>query len=190
MESREALLSGLSEAGLEMIDLNATDWSLPVEAAWMATACSPEEGRVDRLIAFDDPRLVETANEVWWNLAQEYRLFVPDGAFLLSVTIGDEVPRWASVRLKAEWDLFGAGTENGLLGGPRGRPGFVMCSRDGRVVIGGTTWHDNIGILAIPHSHRANAIRKYAVGMLNSPRTSLDDLGKVREWLDRDPSST
>lgn len=143
--------------------------SLPADAAWMLTACLPEDGRVDRTFGFDEPDLIGKANDAWWQLAVQYDLLDGDRKFLVSVgPTDDDVParpHWARVRLEQEWNVVGGGADQGVLGGPPGRPGFVMMSLDEGVVVGGTTWDDAIGVIALPRPAAASAIRKFVARM-------------------------
>jgi hypothetical protein len=184
------LSARLDTIGLLLLDITGVADVIPVEAAWMASACASDDGRVDETFDYRDPELIRKANEAWYALAQEYQLLNQSREFLLSFTFSgpDEFPdvRWGMVRLKAEWDIIGAGTANGLLGGPYGRPGFVMVSKAGYTVVAGTTWQDGIGVLAVPNPHRASAIRKH---MLNTPKSSVSakEYLNIQQWLSRQP---
>jgi hypothetical protein len=165
MFDQQAIEASLRTAGIAMLDFSWPFSALPASAAWMLAACLPEDGRVDRTFDLDEPDVVPKANEAWWELAVEYGLLDADRAFLVSVGPVDEVdparPHWARVRLEQQWNVVGAGIDNGVLGGPPGRPGFVMLSLDEGVLIGGTTWQDSIGIIALPNPAAASAIRKF-----------------------------
>jgi hypothetical protein len=184
------LSARLDVTGLLLLDITGAANVIPADAAWMASACGSDDGRVDETFDYRDPELVPKANKAWYALAQEYQLLNESREFLLSFTLSDpdEFPdvRWGLVQLKAEWDIIGAGTANGLLGGPYGRPGFVMLSTAGYTVIEGTTWQDGIGVLAVPNPHRASAIRKY---MVNTPKMSVseEEHANIQRWLSRPP---
>ncbi|MFG2045657.1 hypothetical protein [Dactylosporangium sp. NPDC048998] len=165
MFDQQAIEASLQTAGIAMLDFIWPSSTLPASAAWMLTACLPEDGRIDRVFDLDEPDLTGKANGAWWELVVEYGLLDEDRNFLVSVgPVDQEIParpHWARVRLEHDWNIVGGGTDNGVLGGPPGRPGFVMLSLDEGVLIGGTTWHDSIGIIALPNPVAASAIRKF-----------------------------
>jgi len=165
MFDQQAIEASLRTAGIAVLDFKWPPPTLPASAAWMLTACLPEDGRIDYTFDLDEPDLIERANDAWWQLVVEYGLLDADRRFLVSVgPVDQEIParpHWARVRLERDWNIVGGGVDNGVLGGPAGRPGFVMLSLDESVVIGGTTWHDSIGIIALPNPVAASAIRKF-----------------------------
>jgi hypothetical protein len=165
MFDRQAVEASLRTAGIAVLDFSWPSPEVPASAAWMLAACLTEDGRVDHYFDFDEPDLVAKANAAWWQLAVEYGLLDADRAFLVSVGPLDEEdparPHWARVRLEQQWNVVGADVDNGVLGGPPGRPGFVMLSLDEGVLIGGTTWQDSISIIALPNPAAASAIRKF-----------------------------
>ncbi|MFJ6141594.1 hypothetical protein [Kitasatospora sp. NPDC092286] len=173
-----------------LLDVAGAADVIPANAAWMASACRPDDGRFDEEFDFQDTELVQKANEAWLAMAQQYGLLDQSQEFFLSLTIpgpnGFPVVRWGLVQLKDEWDLMGTGTANGLLGGPYGRPGFVMLSKAGYTVVAGTTWQDGIGVLAVPNPHRASAIRNF---MEKTPRGSVseEEYANIQNWLSRPP---
>nr|BEK62897.1 hypothetical protein KPHV_01240 [Kitasatospora purpeofusca] len=187
---RSDLSTRCTAAGLILLDITGAADVIPVEAAWMASACGPDDGRFDQEFDFQDSELVQKANEAWFAMAREYELLDQSQEFFLSLTIpgsdGSPDVRWGLVRLKDEWDIMGAGTANGLLGGPYGRPGFVMLSKAGYTVVAGTTWQDGVGVLAVPNPHRASAIRKF---MTRTPRGSVSEVefDNIENWLSRPP---
>lgn len=165
MFDQQAIETSLRIAGITTRDFSWSSPTLPASAAWMLTACLSEDGRVDRLFDLDEAGLIEKANRAWWELVVEYGLLDQDRSFLVSVgPVDHEIParpHWARVRLENDWDIVGGGTENGVLGGPSGQPGFVMMSLDESVLIGGATWQDSISIIALPNPLAASAIRKF-----------------------------
>jgi hypothetical protein len=182
------LSARLDASGLSLLDSVGVTNVIPVEAAWMAASCTDDDGRIDKIFDFHDPELVRKANEAWYALAQEYQLLDEDGEFLLSCTLSCPSEsldvRWVLVRLKSEWDIIGAGAANGVLGGPYGRPGFVMLSKVGYTLIAGTTWQDGISVLVVPNPHLASGIRKY----MANPSKELLSEGEyinIRQWLSR-----
>lgn len=165
MSDQQAIEASLQTAGISMLDFVWPASGLPADAAWMLTACLPEDGRIDRIFDLDEPNLIGKANDAWWQLVVEFGLLDKDRRFLVSVGPVDQDiparPHWARVRLEHDWNVVGRGVDNGVLGGPPGRPGFVMLSLDEGVLIGGTTWHDSISIIALPNPAAASAIRKF-----------------------------
>jgi hypothetical protein len=165
MFDQQAIETSLETAGINMQDFLWPSAALPASAAWMLTACTAEDGRVDRVFDLDETDLIQKANGAWWDLVVEYGLLDEGRNFLVSVgPVDHEIPaspHWARVRLGRDWDILGRGADNGVLGGPPGRPGFAMSSLDESVLIGGTTWHDSIAIIALPNPAAASAIRKF-----------------------------
>ncbi|WP_233219619.1 hypothetical protein [Micromonospora sp. RP3T] len=153
---------------MDLVDFTWPTVELPAAAAWMLSACSVEDGREDVEFMFDDPALIEGANAAWWNFADTGGLFDEDDCFLVSVgpVDGDPSagPHWARVRLRSEWDVIGRGVDWGVLGGPSGRPGFVMMALDERVVVGATTWNGFISVMRLKNPALAGPIRR-AMGL-------------------------
>jgi hypothetical protein len=164
MFDQRAVETSLRIAGIAIQDYLWPSPTLPASAAWMLTACLPEDGRVDRTFGLDETDLIGKGNGAWWELVVEYGLLDHDRSFLVSVgPVDHEIParpHWARVRLERDWDILG-GAVDGVLGGPSGHPGFVMLSLDEKILLGGTTWHDSIGIIALPNPLDAGAIRKF-----------------------------
>lgn len=165
MFDQQAIETSLQIVGIAVQDYSWPSPALPASAAWMFAACLPEDGRVERTFDLGETDLIEKANSAWWELVVEYGLLDQDRSFLVSVGPVDEEiparPHWSRVRLERDWDILGGGANNGVLGGPSGRPGFVMLSLDETILIGGTTWYDSIGIIALPNPLDASAIRKF-----------------------------
>jgi hypothetical protein len=80
-------------------------------------------------------------------------------SYCLSVRLTVISSETSPVGLEEEWDILS--DSSGALGGPPGSPGFVMPSLDEKVALGGTTWHDSIGITRFPDPFNASAVRKY-----------------------------
>ncbi|WP_174533395.1 hypothetical protein [Micromonospora chalcea] len=162
------IIASLATAGLDVVDFIWDSAGLPASAAWMLSACSAEDGREEVYFMFDDSSLIEGANAAWWDLAYTGRLFDDEGCFLVSVGPADEEPsarpHWARVRLRDEWDVIGKGVDGGVLGGPPGRPGFVMMALDERVVVGATTWDGFISVMRLANPATAGPVRQ-AMGL-------------------------
>jgi hypothetical protein len=160
---------------------------VPGSVARYAVSCDAESGRTDVTLEYSDPRWREKANDAWFDLAVSAGLFGADREFLVAVTVQPEVYpvpiRWAKVRLASSWDIAGEGAA-GLLGSGRHLPEFVMLSLDGEVIVRGTVWQDGIGFLAVPHPHRAAALRQQAEFYATWYRTSAEDRLAARNWLD------
>ncbi|MFI1992970.1 hypothetical protein [Actinoplanes sp. NPDC020271] len=159
-----AITASLRTSGIEVLDFRWDAVTVPASAAWNLSGSSGADGRDDAVILFGDPDLVANANAAWWRLAEGGGLFGDDRDFLVSVGPEDgEVParpHWARVRLMDEWDVIGAGTDHGVLGGPPGRPGFVMMSLDERLLIGATTWDGFLSIMTLPDPGTTAPIRR------------------------------
>ncbi|MEU4216597.1 hypothetical protein [Actinoplanes sp. NPDC026623] len=164
MLSPSMIVASLRTAGIEMVDFDWSAVTLPASAAWMLFACSHEDGREDAVFVFDDPALVESANAAWWTLAKTGGLLTGVSEFLVSVgPVDAEIParpHWARVRLMKDWNVIGAGTDHGVLGGPPGRPGFVMMSLDERVIVGATTGDGFISVVRVSDPAGAAPIRR------------------------------
>jgi hypothetical protein len=165
MFDQQAIEASLRTAGISVLDFMWSAPTLPASAAWMLTACGLEDGRIDCILDLDEPDLMRKANIAWWQLVAEHGLLDQDRSFLVSVGPVDQEfpakPHWARVRLEADWDIIGGGTDYGVLGGPPGRPGFVMMSLDESVLTGGTTSQDSISVIALPRPAAAKAIQKF-----------------------------
>ena len=165
MFDQQAIEKSLRIAGITTKDFSWSSATLPASAAWMLAACLPEDGRVDRTFDLDETDLIRKANGAWWEFVVEYGLLDQDRNFLVSVgPVDQEIParpHWTRVKLEHDWDIVGMGANNGVLGGPSGRPGFVMLSLNESLLIGGTTWQDSIGIIALPNPVDASAIRRF-----------------------------
>ncbi|GII67028.1 hypothetical protein Skr01_71130 [Sphaerisporangium krabiense] len=154
---------------------------IPAFIAGMATSCSPEEGRRDRVVGLDDPQRVGKFNADWYELSTEYGLFSADRRFLVSLTPAIDPAfnsareeaddwedpawwehSWGLVELSDEWDLAGAGAASGVLGSEYGHPGFAMSAIDGSVLIAGTVWQDSIGSAVLPKPYRSPTLRELA----------------------------
>ncbi|MFJ8832958.1 hypothetical protein [Micromonospora aurantiaca] len=168
MLNSEMIIGSLKTAGVDVVDFKWDSVGIPASAAWMLSACTEEEGREDVEFMFDDSSLIEGANAAWWNFANTGRLFDEEGRFLVSVGPVDGEPsagpHWARVRLRDEWDVIGKGVDWGVLGGPPGRPGFVMMALDERVIIGATTWTGFISVMRLANPMEAGPIRQ-AMGL-------------------------
>ncbi|MER7993321.1 MULTISPECIES: hypothetical protein [Micromonospora] len=168
MPNRGMIIASLDTAGVEVIDFHWDSAGLPAFAAWMLSACSTEDGREEVEFMFDDSRLIEGANAAWWDFAYTGRLFDEEGCFLVSVGPVDGEPsarpHWARVRLRDAWDVIGKGVDWGVLGGPSGRPGFVMMALDERVIVGATTWNGFISVMRLADPTMAEPIRR-AMGL-------------------------
>ncbi|GAB7046569.1 hypothetical protein [Catenuloplanes indicus] len=164
MIDKASTVDSLYAAGIEVMDYVWNGTTVPAAAAWMLSACSIADGRVDFEVMFDDPRIIEKANAAWFDFATSGGLFNENREFLVSVGPVDGEnpvrPHWARVRLNECWDVMGVGTECGVLGGPRGRPGFVMMSLDERVLIGATTWDGFMSVMRLLSPIDAEPIRR------------------------------
>ncbi|KAA2258832.1 hypothetical protein F0L68_23730 [Solihabitans fulvus] len=186
------LAESLAEAGLKLCASgDSLSGQLSVDAAWLATSCSQEDGRRDIVVSQSDPDLVEKANAAWFQLASDGGLLGADREFLVGVDFADrdEIPilRWVRVQLMDEWDIVGAGAASGILGWAYGRPGFAMLSLDGSVVVRGTVWAEAVGLLLVPFPHRVQIIRSYVERVVLNPNTSSYDRAVGETWLRRHP---
>jgi hypothetical protein len=189
----------LHAAGLQLLSGAVPAGAPPLTSVGLLSSCGPEDGRrdawVDGWVNEETPGLVERANAGWLALAEEHGLFGPDREFLLGVQVGEEredgydTSRWQRVRLLEKWDLVGAGAETGLLGSGAGRPGFRMCSLDGRVPVLGTTYQKGVTSIVVPELWRAPSMRRTMDRLVeraahpNRADVSDWERGWAREWL-------
>ncbi|MGW3985839.1 hypothetical protein [Streptomyces sp. NPDC004830] len=111
-----------------------------------------------RLIAYDDPRLVERLNEAWYDLATSSGLIDGNREFLLMLPRGTRTAEedrrrrtmhaWHRVRLREEWDVMGAGAAS-FLGIRAGRPGFAMLALDSSVWLLADTYETGAAVYAV-----------------------------------------
>ncbi|MET9888312.1 hypothetical protein ABZZ20_35395 [Streptomyces sp. NPDC006430] len=202
-EMRRKVYGPLWRAGLEVIEGGIPENPLPVFAVGMAASCGKETGRRDAYFDYDDPYLIEHANQGWYDLATSVGLFGADREFLLALPAYRYSQRaasrhrksvWRRVRLLDHWDVMGAAcairlgmTEHGypehLLGSRAGRPEFAMLSLDSTVALLGTTWQTGISSLAVPSPGDTEPVRS----MLNSAANKVWD--PREEWFMGDPRS-
>ncbi|MFE6906533.1 hypothetical protein [Streptomyces erythrochromogenes] len=185
----EELRRQLSSAGLEFLDIQAPAVTLPPDPLWMISACSEHDGALDEFFDFGQVGLIDAANAAWFKMANEIGAIGSEREFLLSINLagGEERPvlRWARVRLSSEWDVMGAGTESGILGGPRGRPGFVMLSVDGNSALAGMTWEGEgqIAIRGISDLRRAKPIVRCVARMAARDSLPPEEVEFLSLWM-------
>ncbi|MEV5687622.1 hypothetical protein AB0L68_31260 [Streptomyces sp. NPDC052164] len=167
---------------------------MPMFAVGATVSCGDGTGRRDAYVDFDDPFLIERANQGWYDLATSFRLFGADREFLLALPAHRHSARaacrhrqsvWRRVRLPDDWDVMGAAcaigrgtSEHGypehLLGSGAGRPEFAMLSLDSTVALIGTTWQSGISSLAVPDPSDTEPVR------------NMIDWVATREWDPRE----
>ncbi|MEU6495303.1 hypothetical protein ABZ890_33740 [Streptomyces sp. NPDC046984] len=177
----------LASSGVTLLAIERTVTSCPPEAAHAATSCGPEDGRVDIIVEYDSPDPLQEVDDAWFGLALRFGLFGESGEFLLLVNLHDDPYDsdlyWARVRLQATWTVVGSNSTT--INGPAG-DGLGTMSPSGDVLIVGTTYEEYMSVLAVPHPHRASAIRKYAQFMLRDGKLAADETKNVKTWLARD----
>jgi hypothetical protein len=138
------LVGLLARAGLEVVAQNPPDVLVPVWHAWLITSCGKEDGGRDITVGLDDPDLIRKTNSAWLWIAEETGLLAESRQFFVGI---DKAPEgeaaelfWWKVRLAEDWDLVGIGSATRVLGSGYGRPGFVMLSSDGEIIVAGTVW--------------------------------------------------
>jgi hypothetical protein len=193
MDSFESIAGRLVSAGVALgREMEHRD-ILPVYVAWASVACSQKDGRIDVRINRDEERFVERLNESWLRLAQDFSLMDDDHRFLLGLSHPksssgsglDEAweQGWFEAHLMDDWDLAGAGAATGILGSRYGYPEFVMTSMSGDVVIRGTTWEGDIGVLALPQPGGVETLRRHGRFLIEDPELAPGQDVQARRWL-------
>lgn len=194
-QERARKLGGpLLRAGLEVLAGGVPESVLPVRAVGMSSHDSPEPGVRVAFLEYGAPRLVERANQQWYELAVSFGLLDEDREFLLALpgaalsvqqlerrmVNGPEVHWvWRRVRLLERWDVMGVGAA-GHLGVRSGHPAFMMLSLDGGAAVVGTTWEGGIGSIAVPDPAGRTATRRY-LEWASTGDTRLFNLWEPRE---------
>ncbi|MEU0552950.1 hypothetical protein [Dactylosporangium sp. NPDC006015] len=188
--SLEQRITRLAHAGIQVLRA----WPLsdgavtPPDVAWEAFGCDATTTRVDRTVDNDDPDYVVRGNEMWHSMAREFGLFDADGTFLLSVRTGPgdfEDPQWFEVRLAPEWDVFGRGGEELVLGHGARTPAFVMHSKDGALLLA-SGWYQFVStVLVVPRPWTAAALRRSAEDRLAKRERTEERRTAARQWLAR-----
>ncbi|MGA5303209.1 hypothetical protein ACPCHT_24990 [Nucisporomicrobium flavum] len=179
----------LAAAGLEVLDPWPPDGGLvtPIGVAWSASSAGPDDGRTDRTFADTDADRVDFANATWLQVSEEYGLMGDDGTFLVGVNTGDDpVSTWFRARLRQEFDLFGLGAEQRVLGYGWGNPEFVMHSADGNVLIAASSYELFFSIIVIPRPFAAGTLRRAAKRRL-AAAVSESEMATLTLWLERRP---
>ncbi|GAA2752857.1 hypothetical protein [Kitasatospora cinereorecta] len=177
---------GLVRAGIVLHGIEPNT-SCPPQAASIAAACGPWDGRVDIAVRRDDPDFTAAVNAAWLRQATEFRLRSQDGHFLLLVNLypdplEDFDLRWARVSLADDWNL--AGPAIGGIVGPLGDGLFTM-SIDGEVIIEGTTYSDESSVLAVPQPYRAEPFRSWTRHLIDEWSQKGEDTRWAEAWLAR-----
>ncbi|TDB81792.1 hypothetical protein E1264_32205 [Actinomadura sp. KC216] len=187
----------LGRAGLDFHGWHEPDVPyIPPGLAAMAIHFPDVEGRSWSCVNLTDPDILEKANAGWHRVALDGGLFDFDKGrprFLLAVRPEPSSPeapehpeaRWAVVGLADPWDLMGAGGETGLLGPDRCRPGFVMLSLDGDVIVCGETWQTEIGTVRVRTPRRHRRFLELAQGIAGgvSYQAGAELRGAAAAWL-------
>ncbi|MCX5175543.1 hypothetical protein [Streptomyces virginiae] len=181
---RRKVYAPLRRAGLEVIEGGVPEHALPAFVIGAVVSCGPGTGRRDAYLDYDAPRLVERANQGWYELASDFGLFGADREFLLALPAhcyGAQAASrhrrhvWRRVRLLDDWDVMGAacaidlgpsahGYPEYILGAGAGHPGFGMLSLDSSVAVVGTTWQTGITSLAVPDPGGKEVVRAMLEG--------------------------
>ncbi|MFD5088850.1 hypothetical protein ACFVYP_40305 [Kitasatospora sp. NPDC058201] len=100
----EQLSARLAESGIHLVGLEETVTSRPPSAAFAATGCGPEDGRVDFRVEYDSPDPLGDVNRAWYALATRFGLLDGTREFLLWVDLHDGPDaadlRWARVAME------------------------------------------------------------------------------------------
>ncbi|MFF7590495.1 hypothetical protein ACFZCK_23710 [Kitasatospora purpeofusca] len=109
--NNEHLSARLADSGLILVRVEETVTTCPPSAAFAATGCGPEDGRVDTVVEYDTPDPLGDVNRAWFAQATRFGLLGDTGEFLLLVNMHDDPYdgdlRWARVRLGADWNVAG-----------------------------------------------------------------------------------
>ena len=186
------LADRLSTIGLRYMAMAGVDLSLiPPTLASFANATPPGNDRSASMLSIDLPDLRDRANDEWLRLSLEGGLFsVLDREFYLAVDraeLGDVRSWWwARVMLMESWDIMGLGAE-GPLGNGFCRPGFVMISLDGNVILRGDTWQTEIGCVIVRDPCNAEPFRQHGAWMVERSRSPDWERTAIRRWMERCP---
>ncbi|MGW7409721.1 hypothetical protein ACWGI9_39520 [Streptomyces sp. NPDC054833] len=180
----------LAEMGLRLLQNEGVKGAPPLGAVGMLASCTSEDGRVDRVTPLGDPDVSSKFNRLWYEMAVEYRLFDDAGRFLFAIHGGvegpDAPPRWVIVQTLADFDIFGAGTRNGLAGFQPGFPEFFMSSLDGRTAMCGTTWAESVGCIVVRDPQLSATLRRHVSGPYMQFDLSPFERREAEVWL-KDP---
>ncbi|MET9561539.1 hypothetical protein [Streptomyces tauricus] len=188
----EILAQAMKSCGLRFLEFKRGT-GIPPYLAGMVTSCRPDQGRLDRTVALNDPALVSKANADWFDLATDHGLFSVGRQFLLSISVPhpdaaddtDVEGVWVLVELLDSWDVMGAGCAAGVTGSEYGRPAFVMTALDGSVFAQGTVWQGSIGTAVLPHPHRVQSLRDVASLNVGKPYRTAAENEDTLAWLAR-----
>ncbi|MBQ0852591.1 hypothetical protein J8N05_30970 [Streptomyces sp. BH-SS-21] len=188
----ENLTQAMKNCGMRFLEFRRGT-GIPPYVAGMVTSCRPDEGRLDRTVALDDPALVSKANAGWFDLAVECGLLSVERQFLLSIGVPhpDAVDHtdmegvWGLVELLDDWDVMGAGCASGVTGSRYGHPAFVMSALDGSVFAQGTVWQGSVGTAVLPCPHRVQSLRDVATLNVGKPYRTAAENEDTLAWLAR-----
>ncbi|MFB8241046.1 hypothetical protein ACFC58_31365 [Kitasatospora purpeofusca] len=184
--NNEQLSARLADSGLILVCVEETVTSCPPSAAFAATGCGPDDGRVDIVVEYDSPDPLGDVNRAWYAQATRFGLFGDTGEFLLLVNMHDDPYdadlRWARVRLGPLWNV--SGDRSTTINGPT-LDGLITMSVHGDVIVEGSTGQRAMDVLAVPNPHKASAIRHYIGFMLRNGELSGLEADNVKNWLAR-----
>ncbi|MFE9094689.1 hypothetical protein [Streptomyces sp. NPDC007264] len=195
MDVAQEALDKLSAAGLVFCEVMETRDELPpVNVASFMGNLGAESGRHGFLLAHDEKDLGNHFNQEWERLARDSGLFSAGAGgrpeFLVGVDIAQDhsddgelqVWRWVRVALADQWDIAGAGCEDGILGAGANNPAFVMMSPAADVLLKGAYYQDGIGASTLRHPERIPELRDHARRIAFEFDWLEDEL---RRWAER-----
>lgn len=183
------LKEALTGAGIRLVGvLDGPGDLIPPVVAFQAVSCPPDDERTDAVADIEDPLLRQKANSDWYRLSFEGGLFSEEERrFLLGVSlVGRSSGIWCLVELVEPWDIMGKGAA-GPLGSGCCRPEFVMLSRDGEVLVCGTTGQFHISTLVVKRPGRSGVLRRFAHWVAGPGAGQEHDRAAARRWLDSHP---
>ena len=166
---------------LEVVDPMAP--LLPPYLAGIATNYPrPDGGWSAVSVESADPSVIEKANAGWYELCRRGGLFGEDRRFLLGAQLDEGRWGWVRVELDEEWDVMGAGSAS-VLGIGYGRPGFIMMSLDGAVIVRGTVWETSIGAILTCDPRDIPKFLDFAVWTAGWPQTPDHERAAIERWM-------
>ncbi|MEV1065596.1 hypothetical protein [Streptomyces sp. NPDC050263] len=186
----------LRRAGLEVIPNAVPDGTMPFVSGY---------GGEDIVGGFshpyDTPRLVESLNEDWYDLAvssglldnrREFLVQLPQGTRTHGASLqhmhfgrGPASAVWSRVRLLDRWDIMGRGAASAFLGIRAGHPGFGMLALDSSVYVTASTGEMGVDVLAVRHPDRSEDVLRHLerLALWDGPLSDRELRKRIAVWL-------
>ncbi|WP_433236452.1 hypothetical protein [Actinomadura nitritigenes] len=161
---------------------------IPPTLATQAVSYASGAARAAVQVCPDDLQFLSKANCAWYEMSANSGLF-DGGKFFVAVkhAVAGETQmwKWAEVGLADQWDIMGEGASR-ILGTGSGRPGFIMLSLDGNVIVRGDTWEQLIDCVLIRAPQRIQEFRRHAAWVRDRPRIEPKERVAIERWLSLD----